>query len=39
MMDIKDVSGKEIQYVLSKLKPNYFIPDEVYNLKLGEEYK
>jgi len=39
MMDIKDVSGKEIQYVLSKLKPNYFIPDEVYDLKLGEEYK
>jgi hypothetical protein len=39
MMDIKDVSGKEIQYVLSKLKPNYFVPDEVYDLKLGEEYK
>jgi hypothetical protein len=39
MMDIEDVSGKEIQYMISKLKPNYFIPDKVYNLKLGEEYK
>ena len=39
MMDIKDVSGKEIQYVLSKLKSNYFVPDKVYDLKLGEEYK